>query len=207
MSKCSTIGKYLGGFLMLLNMPTSVLAQAPIDKDYVRSLAAPGKKVAVIEYYNGNGDVVNRRGFATEDKWIAKNSTEFQINSKSTLKLYGLKPCQGNLVVRNQEYAGTCEEYGHRELQVMLNDPKVILCRAFITEEQAPKQDVTCFGYYNIPGVLDSVENFEEQLVSIGALTVETAADGSLIRDDLADALRIGKKGFGMWTDSRHNKN
>jgi len=37
-------------------------AAGAIDKDYIRSLAAPGKTVLVIEYYDGQGKVVDRKG-------------------------------------------------------------------------------------------------------------------------------------------------
>lgn len=186
-------------------------AQQPIDKDYVKSLAAEGKRVAVIEYYNGQGEVVKRRGFASSTGWVATSSTEFSVSENVKLKLYGLKPCSGNLTIRYEDFSGSCEEYGKDQLQHTVKNPKVLLCRAFISEENAPEQDVTCFSYHYIPGALDAVANVEEHLVSIGALTLVQKADGSPLREDLQNALQIGQKGlndvgYGMWADSRTQK-
>jgi hypothetical protein len=84
-----------------------------------------------------------------------------------------------------------------------LKFPKVILCRAFVSEEGATKQDVTCFGYYNFPGSLDSIDNFEEQLLSLGALRLAKKPDGSPLRPDLVEAEKVGRQGYGMWSDPR----
>lgn len=65
-------------------------------------------------------------------------------------------------------------------------------------------QNATCYGYYNYPGAMDSVDNFEEQLLSLGALRLAKKPDGSVERPDLQEAEKLGKKGdFGMWADPR----
>lgn len=74
---------------------------------------------------------------------------------------------------------------GARQLQTMLQSPKVLFCRAFISEQAAPVQDVTCYGYYNYPGAMDTVDNLEEQLLSLGAVRLTKKADGSFERPDL----------------------
>ena len=86
----------------------------------------------------------------------------------------------------------------------MLQSPKVLFCRAFISEQTAPVQDVTCYGYYNYPGAMDTVDNLEEQLLSLGAVRLTKKADGSFERPDLTEAQEIGQKGsYGMWADPR----
>lgn len=175
-----------------------------IDKDYVRSLAAPSKKVLVIEYYDGKGNVTGRKGYSRADNWTAISPTEFDASNGVRLKLFGVMPCKGNLVVRSEDYAGTCEAYGKAALETMLNSAHVLFCRSFVSEAGAPTQDTTCYGYYFIPGAMDAVDMLEEQLVSLGALRLGKRADGSLARPDLEQAESIGKKGkYGMWTDPR----
>ena len=67
----------------------------------------------------------------------------------------------------------------------------------------APAQDATCYGYYNYPGSLDTVDMFEEQLVSLGSHRVTRRPDGTLARADLKEAQDIGQRGYGMWADPR----
>jgi hypothetical protein len=76
----------------------------------------------------------------------------------------------------------------------------------FLTERDASLQDATCFGYYNYPGSLDSVDNIEEQLVSLGALRLSKKTDSTLRRPDLSAAEEIGRSGLGMWADPRVQK-
>lgn len=40
-------------------------AAGPVDEAYVRSLAAPGKTVLWMEYYDGQGNVSERKGYAS----------------------------------------------------------------------------------------------------------------------------------------------
>lgn len=180
------------------------LAAPPVNKDYIRSLAAPGKTVLVIEYYDGTGKVADRKGYATATGFKAISATGFRVDEATALHLYGIQPCNGDLVNRAEDYSGTCEEFGKRQLQVMLQSPKVLFCRAFISEQTAPVQDVTCYGYYNYPGAMDAVDNLEEQLLSLGAVRLTKKADGSFERPDLTEAQQIGQKGsYGMWADPR----
>lgn len=179
-------------------------AAPAIDENYIKSLAAPGKIALVIEYYDGKGDVAERRGFASATGYKALSGTDIQINDKLTAHLYGVKPCEGELVNRAEGFSGTCADYAKQQLQVMLQSPKVLFCRAFITEIDAPKQNVTCWGYYNYPNALDSVDMLEEQLVSNGALEIVRKSDGNPERADLVEAEKIGREGsFGMWADPR----
>ncbi|WP_320196536.1 hypothetical protein RMR10_026110 (plasmid) [Agrobacterium rosae] len=185
-------------------MATQAFAVPAINKDYVKSLAAPGKTALVIEYYDGNGKVVDRKGYATASGFKAVSGTDFKIDDKTTVHLYGLQACKGDLVNRTEDYAGTCDDYALKQLQVMLQSPKVVFCRAFVSEQGAPMQNATCYGYYNYPGAMDSVDNFEEQLLSLGALRLAKKPDGSVERPDLQEAENLGKKGdFGMWADPR----
>lgn len=170
---------------------------------YIKSLAAPGKMVLVVEYYDGDRTVVSRKGYASAIGFRASSPNEIMVDSKTTLHLYGVEPCQGEMINRKEGFSGSCEEFAQQQLKILLKYPKVILCRAFLTEENAARQDVTCFGYYFFPGSLDSISNFEEDLLSLGALRLAKKADGSLMRPDLAEAERIGRQGFGMWADPR----
>jgi hypothetical protein len=190
--------------LTLLAFANISFAAEPIDKAYVKSLAAPDKKVLVVEYLDGADKVVDRKGYASETGWNAKAATEFEATKGVVLKLFGVAPCTGELVVKTENFAGTCEEYAKANLQTMLSSAHVIFCRSFVTEQAAAFQDTTCYGYYAVPGAMDSVDMIEEQLVSLGALRPTKKADGTNARPDLADAEEIGKKGsYGMWSDPR----
>ncbi|TAM99452.1 MAG: hypothetical protein EPN45_16000 [Rhizobiaceae bacterium] len=178
-------------------------AVGDIDKAYIRSLAAPGKTVLVIEYYEGSGKIADRKGFASKSGYKAVSPTDIKVNDKIVLHLYGLEPCQGDIVNRGENYSGSCVAYAQRQLQIMLQSPKVIFCRAFVTEQNASSQDATCYGYYNYPGSLDAIDMFEEQLVSLGALRLSKKPDGTVMRPDLAAAEKIGRGGYGMWADPR----
>jgi len=187
--------------MIALSFP--VWAAGPVNRGYIKSLAAPGKTVLVIEYYDGADTVASRKGYASASGFHAISALDVQVDSETTLHLYGVEPCEGEMVNRREGFSGSCSDYGQQHLQILLKSPKVILCRAFVSEENAPRQDVTCFGYYYFPGVLDSVDNFEEHLLSVGALRLAKKQDGSPMRPDLVEAEKIGRLGYGMWADSR----
>ncbi|PZM15764.1 hypothetical protein [Rhizobium tubonense] len=176
-------------------------AGGTIDAAYVKSLAAPGKTVLVIEYYDAGGKVIDRKGFASSTGFTVKSPGEIVVDPKVGMHLYGLEPCKGDMVNQKEGFAGSCVDYARQQLEILVKSAKVIFCRAFLTERDAPLQDATCFGYHNYPGSLDTVDNFEEQLLSLGALRLEKKQDGSPMRPDLLDAEKTGRSGFGMWAD------
>lgn len=178
-------------------------AGGAIDQAYVKSLAAPGKTVLVVEYYDPAGKVVDRKGFASPSGFRAKSPVDIAVDTEVGLHIYGLEPCRGEMVNQKEGFAGRCGDYAREQLDILLKSAKVIFCRAFLTERNAPLQDATCFGYYNYPGSLDTIDNLEEQLVSLGALRLSKKQDGTLMRPDLADAEKTGRGGFGMWADPR----
>ena len=197
----STIG-LAALFGTLVGGPVAAAASG-VNEAYVRSLAAPGRTVLVIEYYDGERKVVARKGFASAAGYKAVSPTNIRVDAKLQLHLYGIEPCAGEMVNRKENFAGRCGDFAQGQLTIMLKSPRVLFCRAFISEQSAPVQDATCFGYYSYPGSLDTVENLEEQLVSLGALKLSKKSDGSLMRPDLAGAEKIGRGGFGMWADPR----
>jgi hypothetical protein len=181
-------------------------AGGTIDPAYVKSLAAPGKTVLVVEYYDPNGKVVDRKGFASTKGFPVETPVQIMVDAKTSLHLYGLEPCAGDMVNQKEGFAGTCTAYAEQQLAILVKTAKVIFCRAFLTERDASVQDATCFGYYNYPGSLDSVDNLEEQLVSLGALRLSRKPDGTPMRPDLSAAETIGRGGLGMWADPRVQK-
>ena len=181
-------------------------AAETIDPAYVKSMAAPGKTVLIVEYYDPDGKVVDRKGFASAQGFVVKTPVEIGIDTKTALHLYGLEPCTGDMVNQREGFAGTCADYARQQLEIMVRSAKVLFCRAFLTERDAPLQDATCFGYYYYPGSLDSVNNLEEQLVTLGALRLSRKADGTLMRPDLSKSEKIGRTGYGMWADPRVQK-
>ncbi|SDN95855.1 hypothetical protein [Ensifer sp. YR511] len=186
-----------------LSVALPAAAAGTVDASYVRSLAVPGNTVLVIEYYDGSNKIVDRRGFASVSGFKAVSPTDIRVDDKIALHLFGLEPCQGEMINRQENFAGRCEDYAMEQLQILLKSPRVIFCRVFLSEKDAPAQDATCFGYYNYPGTLDTIDNFEDQLVSLGALRLSRKPDGTLMRPDLAPAENIGRGGFGMWADPR----
>ncbi|MBE0705519.1 MAG: hypothetical protein IH582_20565, partial [Afipia sp.] len=111
--------------------------------------------------------------------------------------------CKGDMVNRKEGFAGSCDDYARQGLATLLQSPRVIYCRAFVSETGAHAQDATCYGYYNYPGSLDSIDMFEEQLVSLGTHRIEKGPDGIPTRADLKEAEDIGRRGYGMWADPR----
>lgn len=176
---------------------------ATVDEAYVRSLAAPGKSVLVVEYYDGQKSVTARKGFASHRGFQAVSGMAFKVDDKTAINLYGLEPCNGEMVNGAEGFAGRCDVFAREQLAIKLKAAKVLYCRAFVSEQAASSQDATCFGYYHYPGTLDTIDNLEEQLVSLGALRLSKKTDGSLLRPDLAAAEKIGRSGFGMWADPR----
>jgi len=191
------------GFLAALGAWLPAYAAEPVDQAYVRSLAAPGKTVLVVEYYDGQGKVAERKGFASASGFKAVSATDFRVGSNLTIHLYGIEPCQGDMVNRKEGFAGSCDDYARQGLATLLQSPRVIYCRAFVSEAGAQAQDATCYGYYNYPGSLDSIDMFEEQLVSLGTHRIAKRPDGTPARNDLAEAEAIGRRGYGMWADPR----
>jgi len=178
-------------------------AAGPVDETYIRSLAAPGKTVLVMEYYDGQGKVSARKGYASASGYKAVSATDFQVDSSLTVHLYGIEPCKGDMVNRKEDFAGSCDDYARQGLTTLLQSPRVIYCRAFVSETGAGAQDATCYGYYNYPGSLDTLDMFEEQLVSLGTHRVAKRPDGTPARTDLKEAEAIGRRGYGMWADPR----
>ena len=178
-------------------------AAGPVDDDYVRSLAAPGKTVLVMEYYDGQGKVSERKGYASASGFKAVSANDFRVDANLTVHLYGIEPCKGDMVNRKENFAGSCEDYARQGLATLLQSPRVIYCRAFVSETGAQAQDATCYGYYNYPGSMDSVDMFEEQLVSLGSHRITKRPDGTPARTDLKEAEDIGRRGYGMWADPR----
>lgn len=190
----------IGGWLVAA--PASA-AQA-IDEAYVRSLAAAGRVVLVVEYYDGQGEVLERKGYATSSAFKTLSGTDFRVHDKMVIHLYGVEPCDGEMVNQRDGFAGGCADYARQQLQIMLTHPKVVFCRAFISEQKASVQNSTCYAYHYFPGSLDSVDMLEEQLVSLGALRLRKKPDGTFVRPDLIKAEQIGRMGsFGMWADPR----
>jgi hypothetical protein len=181
-------------------------AAGTIDPAYVKSMAAPGKTVLIVEYYDPAGKVVDRVGFASAQGFGVKTPVDIAIDTKTGLHLYGLEPCTGEMVNQREGFAGTCADYAREQLEIKVKTAKVLFCRAFLTERDAPLQDATCFGYYHFPGSLDAVANLEEDLVSLGALRLSRKADGTPMRPDLSKAEKIGRLGYGMWADPRVQK-
>lgn len=191
------------GFLAAISACLPASAAEPVDEAYVRSLAAPGKTVLVMEYYDGQGKVSERNGYASASGFKAVSPTDFRVNNTLTVHLYGIEPCNGDMVNRKEGFAGSCDDYARQGLATLLQSPRVIYCRAFVSETGARAQDATCYGYYNYPGSLDSVDMFEEQLVSLGSHRITKRPDGTLARADLKEAEEIGQRGYGMWADPR----
>lgn len=193
----------VAGCLVAISACLPAYAAGPIDETYIRSLAAPGKTVLVMEYYDGQGKVSERKGYASATGFKAVSATDFQVDSNLTVHLYGIEPCSGDMVNRKENFAGSCDGYARQGLATLLQSPRVIYCRAFVSETGAKAQDATCYGYYNYPGSLDSIDMFEEQLVSVGSHRVAKRPDGKPVRDDLKEAEAIGRRGYGMWADPR----
>ncbi|WP_027144437.1 hypothetical protein [Mesorhizobium sp. WSM3626] len=192
-----------GGFAICLASLVPAIAAGPVDQAYIRSLAAPGKTVLVVEYYDGLGSLAERKGFASTSGFKAVSPTDFRIDANTVIHLYGIEPCEGDLVNRRENFSGACADYARKGLETLLQSPKVIFCRAFVSEANAPRQDATCYGYYNYPGTLDTVDMVEEQLVSTGTHRIARKPDGTPVRKDLAEAEKIGRGGYGMWADPR----
>lgn len=189
--------------LVAISAGLPAYAAGPVDDAYVRSLAAPGKTVLVMEYYDGQGEVSQRKGYASASGFRAVSTTDFRVNANLTVHLYGIEPCQGDMVNLKEAFTGSCDDYARQGLATLLQSPRVIYCRAFVSEAGAQAQDATCYGYYNYPGSLDSVDMFEEQLVSLGSHRVAKRPDGTPARTDLKEAEDIGRVGYGMWADPR----
>ena len=203
MESCAVRGSMIAAAAFCAVLIGRSYAAGAIDQDYIRSLAAPGKTVLVIEYYDGQGQVADRKGYAAASGFAAISPTDFRVDKGVTIHLYGIEPCAGDMINRREEFAGSCADFATRGLETLLKSPKVIFCRAFVSEQHAPAQDATCYGYYNYPGSLDTIDMFEEQLVSLGTHRIAKKSDGSAARPDLEQAEKIGKGGFGMWADPR----
>ena len=209
-SQMKADAKYLLHLIVALSLTAtmSVYAQGSPTDSYVRSLGQDGQLIAVIEVVNASGEVVDRVGYArpASQPWQSLSSTRFRVADDLVLQLYGVEPCVGQLVVRDEEYAGDCEDYAQRNLQIMLNNPRALVCRTAAAGRNMAVQLATCDGHYVVAGAMDSVDNLEEQLVSLGALRLAVGNDNQPLRSDLVDAQQIGSGGFGMWADPRHRR-
>ena len=126
------------------------LAAGVVDEPYVKSLAAAGKTVLVIEYYDGNRKVVGRQGFASATGFKAASPTDIRVDDKVRLHLYGVEPCAGEMVNRKENFAGRCDDFAQTQLEILLRNPKVLFCRAFVSEEPAyfVKTSLYCFSVF-----------------------------------------------------------
>lgn len=199
MKRRRTIATMLAAFSLVT--PTG--AAEAINDAYVRSLAAPGRTVLVLEYYDGQQSVAERKGYSSASGFSSISPTEFRVDRDVAIRLFGIEPCSGDMVNRREDFAGSCDDFARRGLETLLQSPRVLFCRAFVSEMNAAVQNATCYGYYHFPGSLDTVDMFEEQLVSLGTHRIAKRPDGTPARDDLEEAERIGRGGFGMWADPR----
>lgn len=191
------------GWMVMVGLSLPSYAAEQVDETYIRSLAAPAKTILIMEYYDGHGKVAERKGYASASGFRAVSPNDIQVNANLVVHLYGIEPCRGEMVNRKEEFHGSCSDYARQGLATLLRSPRVIYCRAFVTESRAPLQDATCYGYYYFPGIQDSVDMFEEQLVSIGRHRIATRPDGRTARADLEEAEAIARSGYGMWADPR----
>ncbi len=189
--------------LLAISALLPAYAAEPVDEAYIRSLAAPGRTVLVMEYYDGYGQVSERKGYASASGFKAISATAFRVDANLTVRLFGIEPCEGGMVNRKEEFAGTCDDYARQGMETLLQSPRVIFCRAFVSESGGAVQDATCYGYYHYPGSLDTIDMFEEELVSLGSHRIAKRPDGSLARPDLKEAEAMGRRGYGMWVDPR----
>src|SRR5689334_13903698 len=93
-------------------------AAGKVDKDYIRSLAAPGKTVLAIEYYDGQGRVAERKGYASAAGFGATSPTDIRVDETVTLRLFGIEPCDGDLVNRREKFTGSCADFARRGLEI-----------------------------------------------------------------------------------------
>ncbi|TNM66703.1 hypothetical protein FHP24_03215 [Aliirhizobium smilacinae] len=183
--------------------PGSASSAEPLDKNYVRSLAVPEHVVFVMEYRQADQSVADREGLRSKAAFSSVSSTEFAVDQKRHIQLYGVEPCSGAITVRREGYVGSCENYARAQLEILLKHPGVVFCRAFIDQRGKSRQQATCFAYHNFPGRLNSIDMLEEQLVSIGALRLSRSKVGKPLRPDLEEAEQIAKKNaFGLWEGS-----
>lgn len=61
-------------------------AAETIDPAYVKSMAASGKTVLIVEYYDPDGKVVDRKGFASAQGFVVKTPVEIGIDTKTDRK-------------------------------------------------------------------------------------------------------------------------
>ena len=81
------------------------LAGGAVDAAYVKSLAASGKTVLVVEYYDSDGNVVDRKGFASPSGFRSKSPVDIEVDATLDLHLYGLEPCRGEMVNQKEGVA------------------------------------------------------------------------------------------------------
>lgn len=198
-----TMRRATATLLVAFSLATPAGAAEAIDEAYVRSLAAPGRTVLVVEYYDGQQGVAERTGYSSSTGFSPISPTEFRVDRHVAIRLYGIEPCSGHMVNRQEDFAGSCDDFARSGLETLLQSPRVVFCRAFVSEMNAAVQNATCYGYYHFPGSLDTVDMFEEQLVSLGTHRIAKRPDGTPARSDLEEAERIGRGGFGMWADPR----
>lgn len=177
-----------------------------IDVNYIRSLANNDKTILVVEYRDGNNNIIKRQGYANSAGFEAVSSNEISINDNVRIKLFGVTPCTGNITVKSDDFSGSCAEYAQKQLAIQLKNPRVIYCISSIVDEHASVQNGMCWGYWFFPNSLNSVSSIEGELLSVGAVKLAKKQDGSAIRPDLIEDEEIGKKGaFGVWSEQGSN--
>ena len=129
----SKLREFVGVLMCAALAGVSAQAAGSVNSDYIRSLAAPGKTVLVIEYYGSDKTVASRKGFVSSEGFKPISPTDFRVDEKVSLHLYGLEPCRGEMVNQRDGFAGSCDDYAKEQLSVKLRAAKVIFCRAFLT--------------------------------------------------------------------------
>jgi len=111
------------GCLAAISACLPAYAAGAVDEAYVRSLAAPGKTVLVMEYYDGQGNVSDRKGYASASGLKAVSATDFRVDANLSVHLYGIEPCTGDMVNRKEGFAGSCDDYARQGLATLLQYP------------------------------------------------------------------------------------
>jgi hypothetical protein len=166
----------------------------------LEALRQPNTNVLVLEYYDGGGkSLVGKQTFTSLERARFVSGTNYRFGQSVTLNAWGVSPCQHDRRLTDAKFDGPCREFVQEGLNAILRSGPVMLCRAFVDQQDKPIKNASCFILVNYASVY-GVTKIEDYLVSGGYVSLMRDAEGKPLRPDLAEDERIAKGfGRGLW--------
>lgn len=190
--------------LLILTLTASGALAAPLvdpKNAELEALRQNGRNVLVIEYYDAENRRIDTKSSISDVKPTPVGlGAGFRFGEGPTINLWGLSPCDHDRRLVDAKYDGTCRGFITEGLTAILKSGPVLLCRAFVDQQDAAVKSASCFVLVSYSSVY-GVTKLEEFLISGGYARLTRDEKGKALRPDLEEDERIARGfGRGLWS-------